>query len=187
MQRNQTDSRLSEWKAPLLSVNWILSCVELPAVTRSATRASLHCERPTPSPGKLVDPRIESDSLVSPVLATGFLDTSITWEAQIHSAGLDKHIYKNIHPPLQDHTGCCYCPKSPQCSTCSHLFSLTLATTGLLTVSIVLPFPEWQSWNHTICTVTDCILGALKSLWVDDDCSHEIKRRLLLGKKLWPT
>ena len=52
------------------------------------------------------------------------------------------NIYKNVHPPLQDHTGCCYCPKSPQCSTCSHLFSLTLATTGLLTVSIVLPFPE---------------------------------------------
>ena len=31
-------------------------------------------------------------------------------------------------------------------------------------------------------TITDCLLGGSK-ITVDGDCSHEIKRRLLLGRK----
>ena len=40
---------------------------------------------------------------------------------------------------------------------------------------------SWQIDGETVETVTDFILGAPKS--VDGDCSHEIKRRLPLGRK----
>ena len=39
------------------------------------------------------------------------------------------------------------------------------------------------SWEIDMETVTDFILGGSK-ITADGDCSHEIKRRLLLGKKL---
>ena len=44
------------------------------------------------------------------------------------------------------------------------------------------PITSWQIDGKTIETVTDFILGAPKSLQVGD-CSHEIKRHLLLGRK----
>ena len=37
--------------------------------------------------------------------------------------------------------------------------------------------------GETVETVTDFILGGSK-ITADGDCSHEIKRRLLLGEKL---
>ena len=36
---------------------------------------------------------------------------------------------------------------------------------------------------ETVETVSDCILGGSK-ITADGDCSHEIKRRLLLGRKV---
>ena len=39
------------------------------------------------------------------------------------------------------------------------------------------------SWEINGETVSDFILGGSK-ITVDDDCSHEIKRRLLLGRKV---
>ena len=41
---------------------------------------------------------------------------------------------------------------------------------------------SWQTDGQTMETVTDFILGGSKST-ADGDCSHEIKRRLLLGRK----
>ena len=40
----------------------------------------------------------------------------------------------------------------------------------------------WQIDGETMETVTDFILGGSK-ITADGDCSHEIKRRLLLGRK----
>ena len=37
---------------------------------------------PFPPPGDLPDPEIQSESLMSPALASGFFTTSATWEAQ---------------------------------------------------------------------------------------------------------
>ena len=37
-------------------------------------------------------------------------------------------------------------------------------------------------WSHHLETVSDFILGGFK-ITADGDCSHEIKRRLLLGRK----
>ena len=47
------------------------------------------------------------------------------------------------------------------------------------------PITSWQIDGETVETVADLILGGSK-FTADGDCSHEIKRRLLLGK-LWPT
>ena len=44
------------------------------------------------------------------------------------------------------------------------------------------PITSWQIDGETVETVRDFILGALKSD-ADGDWSHEIKRRLLLGRK----
>ena len=39
------------------------------------------------------------------------------------------------------------------------------------------------SWEIDVETVTDCIFGGSK-ISADGDCSHEINKRLLLGRKL---
>ena len=43
--------------------------------------------------------------------------------------------------------------------------------------------PSWQIDEETMETVTDFILGVSK-ITADGDCSHEIKRCLLLGRKV---
>ena len=45
------------------------------------------------------------------------------------------------------------------------------------------PITSWQIGGETVETVTDFILGGSK-ITADGDCSHEIKRRLLPGRKL---
>ena len=45
------------------------------------------------------------------------------------------------------------------------------------------PITSWQIDGETMETVTDFILGGFK-ITADGDCSHEIKRRLLLGRKV---
>ena len=44
------------------------------------------------------------------------------------------------------------------------------------------PITSWQIDGATVETVSDFILGGSK-ITADGDCSHEIKRRLLLGRK----
>ena len=44
------------------------------------------------------------------------------------------------------------------------------------------PITSWQMDGETMETVTDFILGGSK-ITADVDCSHEIKRHLLLGRK----
>ena len=44
------------------------------------------------------------------------------------------------------------------------------------------PITSWQIDGEIMGTVTDFILGGSK-FTADGDCSHEIKRRLLLGRK----
>ena len=45
------------------------------------------------------------------------------------------------------------------------------------------PITSWQTDRETVETVADFILGGSK-ITIDGDCSHEIKRRLLLGRKV---
>ena len=44
------------------------------------------------------------------------------------------------------------------------------------------PITSWQMDGETVETVTDFIFGGSK-ITADGDCNHEIKRRLLLGRK----
>ena len=45
------------------------------------------------------------------------------------------------------------------------------------------PITSWEIHGETVETVSDFILGGSK-ITADGDCSHEIKRRLLLGRKV---
>ena len=45
------------------------------------------------------------------------------------------------------------------------------------------PITSWHIDGETVDTVSDFILGGSK-ITADSDCSHEIKRRLLLGRKV---
>ena len=48
------------------------------------------------------------------------------------------------------------------------------------------PITLWQIDGKTVETVSDFILGGSK-ITADGDCSHEIKKCLLLGRKPWQT
>ena len=45
------------------------------------------------------------------------------------------------------------------------------------------PITSWEIDRETVETVSDFILGGYK-ITADGDCSHEIKRSLLLGRKV---
>ena len=45
------------------------------------------------------------------------------------------------------------------------------------------PITSWQIDGETVETVTDCIFSGSK-ITADGDCSHDIKRCLLLGRKV---
>ena len=57
---------------------------------------------------------------------------------------------------------------------------LNIQKTKIMTSS---PIISWQTDGETMETVTDFIFGGCK-ITVDGDCSHEIKRSLLLGRKV---
>ena len=51
-------------------------------------------------------------------------------------------------------------------------------------IMVSCPITWWQIQGETMKIVSDFIFLVFK-ITVDGDCSHEMKRRLLLGKKLW--
>ena len=57
---------------------------------------------------------------------------------------------------------------------------LNIQTTKIMVSS---PITSWEIDGETVGTVLDFILGGSK-ITADGDCSHEIKRRLLLGRKV---
>ena len=48
------------------------------------------------------------------------------------------------------------------------------------------PITSWQIDGETMETVADFVFGSSR-ITADSDCSHEIKRRLLLGRKAMQT
>ena len=54
---------------------------------------------------------------------------------------------------------------------------------GLISFRASGPITSWQIDGETVETVSDFIFGGSK-ITADGDCSHEIKRRLLLGRKV---
>ena len=57
---------------------------------------------------------------------------------------------------------------------------LNIQKTKIMASSPIIP---WEIDEETVETVADFILGGSK-ITADGDCSHEIKRRLLLGRKV---
>ena len=58
-------------------------------------------------------------------------------------------------------------------------FKLNIQKTKIMASS---PITSWQIDGITVETVSDFILGGSK-ITADGDCSHEIKRHLVLGRK----
>ena len=58
--------------------------------------------------------------------------------------------------------------------------SLNIQKTKIMASS---PITSWQIDRETVETVADFIFGGSK-ITADGDCSHEIKRRLLVGRKV---
>ena len=50
-------------------------------------------------------------------------------------------------------------------------------------IVVSVPITSWEIDGETVETVSDFILGDSK-ITADGDCSHEIKKRLLLGRKV---
>ena len=46
------------------------------------------------------------------------------------------------------------------------------------------PITSWEIDGETVETMADFILGGGSRITTDGDCSHEIKRHLLLGRKV---
>ena len=46
------------------------------------------------------------------------------------------------------------------------------------------PIISWEIDGETVETLSDFIFGGGSKIMADDDCSHEIKRCLLLGRKV---
>ena len=59
-------------------------------------------------------------------------------------------------------------------------FKLSIQKTKIMASG---PITSWEIDGETVETVADFILGGSK-IAADGDCSHEIKRRLLLGRKV---
>ena len=57
---------------------------------------------------------------------------------------------------------------------------LNIQKTKIMAFSLITP---WEIDGETVETVSDFIFGGSK-ITADGDCSHEIKRRLLLGRKV---
>ena len=59
-------------------------------------------------------------------------------------------------------------------------FKLNIQKTKIMASS---PITSWEIDGETVETVADFILGGFK-ITADGDCSHEIKRHLVLGRKV---
>ena len=53
-------------------------------------------------------------------------------------------------------------------------------------IMVFSPITSWEIDRETVETVSDFIFLSSK-ITADGDCSYEIKRHLLFGRKVWPT
>ena len=68
---------------------------------------------------------------------------------------------------------------------CSEIYKKKIATScnHVLALKASGPITSWEIDGETVGTTSDFILGGSK-ITADGDCSHEIKRRLLLRRKV---
>ena len=110
---------------------------------------------PFPSPGDLPDPGIEPVSPDSPALAGKLFTTEPPGKPMI--VYLDLYLY-----------------------ICIYTHKLNIQKTKIMASS---PITSWEIDGETVETVADFIFLGSK-ITADSDCSHEIKRPLLLGRKV---
>ena len=91
-----------------------------------------------------------------------------------HKSGFES---ENCLPHVQ--SGSCFPSTNHQTSLVSQYLSFIQKTKIMASG----PITPWQIDGETVETVADFILGGSK-ITADGDCSREIKRRLLLGRKV---
>ena len=142
---------------------------------------------PYPSSGDLPNPGIESTSPVYPVLAGGFFTSEPMGKATNFSQYQSISQYGNQHV---SHTTLLFTMFNsdsvlyPLLKLNVYIFKQRLKFLFVimyLWISSV-PITSWQIDGETMETVTDFIFSGSKII-ADCDCSHEIKRCLLLGRK----
>ena len=153
-----------------------------------------------PSPGdlpnpaiKLTSPVLQADSLVSEVPAHGIYTEYIMRNAGLDEAQLDvgwmKIAGRNINNLLYaDHTTLMAESKEELKSLLMNVkeesekagLKLSIQKTKIMASGLI---TSWQIDGGTVETVRDFILGGFK-ITADGDCSCELKRRLLLGRKV---
>ena len=111
------------------------------------------------------------------------------WDSPGKNTGVDCHFLlqcmkvkgesevTQLCPTLSDPMDC-----SPPGSSIHGIFQARVLEWGAIAFSAG-PITSWQIDGETVETVADLILGGSK-ITVDGDFSHEIKRRLLLGRKV---
>ena len=137
---------------------------------------------PFPSPGDLPDPGIEPRS---PALQAGALPSELPgkpWNTQKNYTKKDPHDPDN-HDGVLTHLEPDWGLKSLLMKVKEESekvgLKLNIQQTKILASS---PIPSWQIDRETMERVTDFIFLGSK-ITLDSDCSHESKRRLLLGRK----
>ena len=117
---------------------------------------------PFPSPGDLPNPGIELESLFSPALAGGFFTTEPPGDTAESEDQLRTFLMKVKR-------------ESEKAGLKLNIQKTKIMASG--------PITSWQIDGETVEIVTDFIFLGSK-ITTDGDCSHEIKRHLLLGRKV---
>ena len=118
-----------------------------------------------------VCPQISNYSSVRLTGSLALTTKDVSSLRRTHKSGFKS---ENCFPHVQ--SGSCF-------PSTNHLVSQYLAFIQKTEITASSPIPSWQIDGETVDTVTDFILGGSK-ITADGDCSHEIKRRLLFGRKV---
>ena len=144
-------------------------------------RQEYRSELPCLLPGDLPDPGIEPMSLKCPALAGEFFTTSATWEAHVtiilNSPTNTRYIYvlqRFLNMMIEELKSLLMKVKeeSEKVGLKLNIQKMKIMASGPIT-----------SWEIDGETVSDFIFWGSK-ITTDGDCSHEIKRCLLLGMKV---
>ena len=117
-----------------------------------------------PSTRETSCPGIKCTSLVSPALTSMFFTSSATWEALecIMLCETESLLMKVKE-------------ESKKVGLKLNIQKMKIMASG--------PITSWEIDGETVETLSDFIFGGSK-ITADGDCNHEIKRRLLLGRKV---
>jgi len=97
---------------------------------------------------------------------------------------IDLQLWTGYLPTWGVHFSASYLFVFSYCSRGSQGKNIEVVCHSLFQGTMFFLFTSWQIEGETMETVTDFILGGSK-ITADGDCSHEVKRHLFPGRKIW--